>query len=103
MASRWSSIPTTPEPSIDALEQRLWMADAILLPGGGDLSPRWYGQQPHPTLYGVDETQDAFDLALARWAIAGQDSAARHLPREPGGQCGARRHPGAGHDRGDRP
>jgi putative glutamine amidotransferase len=47
------------------------MADAVLLPGGGDLSPRWYGQQPHPTLYGVDETQDAFDLALARWAIQG--------------------------------
>ena len=46
------------------------MADAILLPGGGDLSPRWYGEQPHPTLYNVDETQDAFDLALARWAIA---------------------------------
>jgi putative glutamine amidotransferase len=61
--------PTTPEPSIDALAQRLWMADAILLPGGGDVSPRWYGQQPHPALYGVDETQDAFDLALARWAI----------------------------------
>ena len=31
--------------------------------------PRWYGQKPHPTLYGVDETQDAFDIALARWAI----------------------------------
>jgi putative glutamine amidotransferase len=56
-------------PHFDRLQQRLWMADAILLPGGGDLSPRWYGEQPHPTLYNVDETQDAFDLALARWAI----------------------------------
>ncbi len=57
------------ESPIDALAQRFWMADAILLPGGGDVSPRWYGHKPHPTLYGVDETQDAFDLALARWAI----------------------------------
>jgi putative glutamine amidotransferase len=45
------------------------MADAILLPGGGDLSPHWYGQQPHPTLYGVNEDQDTFNLTMARWAI----------------------------------
>ena len=29
-------------------------------------------EQPHPTLYHVDETQDAFDLAMARWAIVDQ-------------------------------
>ena len=58
------------EPHVDTLQRRFWMADAILLPGGGDVSSRWYGQQPHPTLYNVNEMQDAFDLALARWAIA---------------------------------
>jgi putative glutamine amidotransferase len=57
------------ESPTDALAQRFGIADAILLPGGGDVSSRWYGQNPHPTLYGVDETQDAFDIALARWAI----------------------------------
>jgi putative glutamine amidotransferase len=62
------------EPTIETLPARFWMADAVLLPGGGDVSPRWYGQKPHPTLYNVDEAQDAFDLALARWAI--QD----HIP-----------------------
>ena len=61
--------PTTPEPGIEELAERYWMADAILLPGGGDLSPRWYGQEPHPALYGVNEDQDAFDLAMGRWAI----------------------------------
>ena len=62
--------PTALEkPRIDRLAERFWMADAVLLPGGGDVSPRWYGQEPHPTLYNVDETQDAFDLALAHWAI----------------------------------
>jgi gamma-glutamyl-gamma-aminobutyrate hydrolase PuuD len=57
------------ESPIEAMAQRFWMAEGLLLPGGGDVSPRWYGQKPHPTLHGVNETQDAFDLALARWAI----------------------------------
>jgi len=61
--------PTAPQPRIEALYDRLWMADAVLLPGGGDMSPCWYGQEPLPSLYGVNEDQDAFDLAMARWAI----------------------------------
>jgi putative glutamine amidotransferase len=61
--------PTAPELRIDELASRFWMADAVLLPGGGDLSPRWYHQDPQPMLYGVNEDQDAFDLAMARWAI----------------------------------
>jgi putative glutamine amidotransferase len=42
----------------------------VLLPGGGDVAARWAGQQPHPTQYGVDEEQDAFDLAVARVALS---------------------------------
>ena len=61
--------PTAPQPRIEELADRLWMADAVLLPGGGDMSPRWYGQEPLPSLYGVNEDQDAFDLVMARWAI----------------------------------
>jgi putative glutamine amidotransferase len=53
-----------------AVRERLWLADAVLLPGGGDVSSRWYGQPPHPALYDVDEEQDAFDLAVARVALA---------------------------------
>ncbi len=45
---------------------RLEMADGVLLPGGGDLAGRWTGQAEHPSLYDVDEEQDAFDLAVAR-------------------------------------
>ena len=45
------------------------MADGVLLPGGGDLAAHWAGQEPHATQYDVDETQDAFDLALARVAL----------------------------------
>ena len=53
----------------DLVRDRVWMADGILLPGGGDLAARWSGQDDHATQYDVDETQDAFDLALARVAI----------------------------------
>jgi putative glutamine amidotransferase len=50
--------------------QRLRVADAVLLPGGGDLSPRHYGGAEHPSLYDVDDEQDAFDLAVARVCLA---------------------------------
>jgi putative glutamine amidotransferase len=49
---------------------RLRFADAVLLPGGGDLASHWYGAPPHTSAYDVDEEQDAFDLAVARVALA---------------------------------
>jgi putative glutamine amidotransferase len=49
---------------------RLGFADGVLLPGGGDLSPALYGDQvADASVYDVDDEQDAFDLALARWAL----------------------------------
>ena len=49
---------------------RLAFADAVLLPGGGDLDPARYGQDSaHDEVYDVDAEQDAFDLAVAQWAI----------------------------------
>lgn len=64
--------PVAPGAEIDGAEvaQRLWYADGVLLPGGGDLAARWAGQEAHATEYDVDEEQDAFDLALARHALA---------------------------------
>jgi putative glutamine amidotransferase len=66
--------PVAPEARIDvdAVRERLWFADGVLLPGGGDVAARWSGQQPHPSQYGVDEEQDAFDIALAKFALADQ-------------------------------
>ena len=40
---------------VDAARERIWFADGVLLPGGGDVAARWSGQRPHPTQYGVDE------------------------------------------------
>jgi len=54
---------------LDAARDRLRIADGVLLPGGGDVAARWANQQPHPSLYDVDEEQDAFDIAVARVAI----------------------------------
>ncbi|HWU22999.1 MAG TPA: gamma-glutamyl-gamma-aminobutyrate hydrolase family protein [Nocardioides sp.] len=56
---------------VEAVAERLWFADGVLLPGGGDLASRWSGQDDHETLYDVDEEQDAFDLAVARFALEG--------------------------------
>lgn len=58
------------EEALDALvRSRLRIADAVVLPGGGDLAAHWSGQDSHDTQYDVDEEQDAFDLAVARVAI----------------------------------
>lgn len=58
------------EAGMDALvRERLWLADGVVLPGGGDLAAHWAGQDPHETQYDVDEEQDAFDLAVARVAL----------------------------------
>lgn len=55
---------------VEEVGRRLEFADAVLLPGGGDLSPVRYGQQvAHSEVYDVDDEQDAFDLAVARWAL----------------------------------
>ena len=52
------------------VEARLGFVDAVLLPGGGDLSPWRYGQDGvHDDVYDVDDAQDAFDLAVASWAL----------------------------------
>lgn len=56
--------------STDEVGERLRYADAVLLPGGGDLAPHRYGEQAaSDEVYDVDNEQDGFDLALARWAI----------------------------------
>jgi putative glutamine amidotransferase len=51
--------------------ERLAFSDAVLLPGGGDVSPELYGETvASDAVYDVHPVQDAFDLAVARWALA---------------------------------
>ena len=44
--------------------------DGLLLTGGGDVHPRRYGQKPHPSLTGLEEARDEFELALVGKALA---------------------------------
>src|SRR3954466_14792021 len=41
----------------------------LVLTGGGDIAPARYGQDPHPSVYGVDEELDRFEIALAEAAL----------------------------------
>ncbi|MEI5098165.1 type 1 glutamine amidotransferase [Streptomyces sp. PmtG] len=60
-----------PGPPHEAAE-RLARCDGVLLPGGGDVAPGLYasGAEVHTRVYDVDAEQDAFDLAVARHALA---------------------------------
>lgn len=59
----------TCDPALTAA--RLARFDGVLLPGGGDLSPHRYGARvAHEAVYDVDHEQDAFDLEVARQALA---------------------------------
>jgi putative glutamine amidotransferase len=55
--------------AVRALYER---CDGILLPGGEDVDPAEYGEEPHPQLGEVDRQRDLVELNLARWCRADQ-------------------------------
>lgn len=61
-----------PVPSVEGdplVEALLAEADGLLLTGGGDLDPAWYGQLPHPRLRRVTPRRDRLELTLTRAAL----------------------------------
>jgi len=59
------------DPATEDVTARLARFDGVLLPGGGDIAPHRYGvTDTHDSVYDVDDLQDAFDLEVARTAIA---------------------------------
>jgi putative glutamine amidotransferase len=54
---------------LSALEALLSHLDGLLLPGGQDLQPQRYGEEPHPRLGDTDPALDEFELTLAHWAL----------------------------------
>jgi len=51
-------------------QTRLKGIDGVLLPGGGDLNPETYGQEPATDqIYGVVDLQDQTDISLFNYAI----------------------------------
>lgn len=54
---------------LTAAEDPLETLDGVVLPGGGDLDPRLYGEEPGDACYDVSRAQDELDLAVARRSI----------------------------------
>lgn len=54
------------EDRLRAIYQRL---DGIVFPGGADVAPHHYGEQPIDNLNDVEEPRDAIEMTLARWAF----------------------------------
>ena len=52
----------------DAIDSLLDRVDGVCLPGGPDVQPTTYGQQPHPQLGATEPRVDAVELALVRAA-----------------------------------
>lgn len=44
--------------------------DAMVLLGGPDVAPQAYGQEPHPSVYGVNIERDRFEMHMVRAAVA---------------------------------
>lgn len=56
--------------SSEDLQALLPRLDGVLLPGGGDIEPSYYGgNDDDPSVRDVDKVRDAFELALIRHAV----------------------------------
>lgn len=50
--------------------ERLSDIDGVLMPGGSDVSPKRYGEEPNTDeIYGVDDLQDEVDLDLVQYVF----------------------------------
>lgn len=59
-------LPTTDPARASAY---LDLLDGVLLVGGDDVDPSFYGAPPHPDLGSVDRLRDVFEIALVREAV----------------------------------
>lgn len=54
----------------EALRRVYEILDGILVPGGLDVHPKFYGQNPHPTVDPPDTGLDFMETTMLPWAIA---------------------------------
>jgi putative glutamine amidotransferase len=57
-------------PGAEAPEHIVARVDALMLTGGGDVDPALYGEAPHATFQAAEDGRDAYEIALARAAVA---------------------------------
>lgn len=60
-----------PNEDVSTVVDRL---DGLLISGGGDIEPRRYREEPHPSIRRTSADRDEFEIALTR------EAQARHLP-----------------------
>jgi putative glutamine amidotransferase len=53
----------------DTLREIYERLDGILIPGGVDMDPSTFGEEPHPRLGRVDPARDRVEMQLVRWAV----------------------------------
>ncbi|MBD1845514.1 gamma-glutamyl-gamma-aminobutyrate hydrolase family protein [Cyanobacteria bacterium FACHB-63] len=53
---------TNPDGLLDVL-------DGLIFSGGGDIHPIHYNGEDHPTIYGIDDDRDIFEITLAKLAL----------------------------------
>jgi putative glutamine amidotransferase len=58
-------LPPGEKESADLLD----VVDGLILSGGGDIDPKVYGGEDHPTNYNMDEERDRSELTLARLSL----------------------------------
>ena len=61
--------PQVVAPDAASVKEVLANADAVLLPGGGDIDPSIYGEAVHTQFDAAEPGRDAFEVALARGAL----------------------------------
>jgi putative glutamine amidotransferase len=61
--------PDSDDPDSDSTASLLEPFDGLVLSGGADVDPVRYGQTPHPSIYGVDPSLDAFEIGLVDAAL----------------------------------
>jgi len=59
-----------PDPAVEAdPDAVLDVLDGLVIAGGDDIDPSFYGEKPHPAVTGTAPRRDAFEIALARRAL----------------------------------
>lgn len=62
--------PETPDDVQPLVAEYVTMLDGLVLPGGPDVDPTFYGEEPNPGMGAAIYPEDVFELALVRATVA---------------------------------
>lgn len=65
------AVPVMLPTSLDlqAVREMYERSDGVLLAGGSDIDPAYFGEEKHPETYGIDAERDRVEVALTQWAM----------------------------------